>query len=245
MRNSSTAFQPKYFALAERLRQQIQAGQFGIGEQITSEPALCAEYKLSRGTVRQAIQLLVDQGYLVREQGRGTFAASPKERSEHFSLSSFADEMRRQHRQPSTKLLSNELCPANAEVAERLALQPDTPVFHIQRLRLADSQPAAVETRYLPEVLCPQLAAEDLENVSLHRLFVQKYQIPLVRMEHIVEIQPLSDSMASLLHLPFGAAAFHVDRLTFTTNEAGEKTPAVWFQAVYNQQNYHIQTNTL
>jgi len=96
MLTASTAFHPKYCALVEQLRQQIQSGHFANGEQITSEPSLCDLYSLSRGTVRQAIQLLVDQGLLVRKQGRGTFVASPTERSQHFSLSSFASELRRQ-----------------------------------------------------------------------------------------------------------------------------------------------------
>ena len=245
MLNNATAFLPKYITLAEQLRHQIQDGQFASGEQITSEPSLCEVYNLSRGTVRQAIQLLVDQGLLVRKQGLGTFVASPFEHSHHFSLSSFDDEMRRQHRQPSTKLLSKEIVAAGDTVSRRLAIEPNASVFQIKRLRLADGQPAAVETRYLAQSLCPQLAGEDLENVSLHWLFVQKYQIPLVRMEHVVEIQTVTEEAAALLQLSPDVVAFHVDRLTFTTGDSGEKVPAVWFQGVYCQENYHIQTNTL
>ena len=245
MINRSTAFLPKYFALAEELQRQVQAGQFAVGEQITSEPALCKAHNVSRGTVRQAIQLLVDQGLLVREQGRGTFVAPPIERSQHFSLSSFADEMRRQNRRPTTKLLKSRTIPADLVVAERLQVVLETPIFHIQRLRLADGQPVAVENRHLRQSLCPQLIKEDLENSSLHWLFVQKYQIPLVRMEHMVEIQPVPEEMAALLQVPPNANVFHVDRLTFTTNDAGKRVPAVWFQAVYSQEHYHIQTNTL
>ena len=245
MSTNAAAFLPKYFALAEMLRQQIRAGEFVAGQQITSEPVLCQTHNLSRGTVRQAIQLLVDEGMLVREQGRGTFVASPAGRSTHFSLSSFNDEMRRQHRQPSTALLVNDIVPAAAKVAERLHLVTNTPVFHIRRLRLADGLPVAVETRYLAESLCPDLADEDLANASLHWLFVEKFQIPLVRMEHVVEVQPLAADVAELLQLPAGSPTFHVDRLTFTTNPAGDRIPAVWFHAVYSQENYHIQTQTL
>lgn len=245
MHPSSNNFLPKYVTLAEQLRQQIAAGQFAVGDPITSEPALSAAHNLSRGTVRQAIQLLVDQGLLVREQGRGTFVAAAVERSKHFSLSSFADEMRRQNKRPSTRLLANEVIPAVAPVAEKLAIAPQTAVFHIKRLRLADGHPVAVETRYLAQSLCPQLATEPLETASLHWLFVQKYQIPLVRMEHLVEIEPVNAETAVLLNLAPGTSAFHIDRLTFTTNQAGEKIPAVWFQAVYSQETYHIQTETL
>lgn len=236
---------PKYHRLANVLRTQIEAGTLAPGAQMPSEPTLCAEHGLSRGTVRQAIGLLVDEGLLVREQGRGTFVAAPASRSQHFSLASFADEMRRQRRQPSTRLLVNEQRPAPPLIAERLALAPQTPVLHIQRLRLADGQPVAVESRYLAHMLCPQLANEDLERQSIHWLLVHKYAIPLVRMEHVVELRPLAHEVATLLRAPVDAAAFHVERLTFTTDEAGDKVPAVWFEAVYSQENYHLHTQTI
>ncbi len=181
----------------------------------------------------------------MRHQGRGTFVAQVTPRSQHFSLSSFADEMRRQHRRPRTVLLKNETLPANATTAARLQIAPQTPVLLIQRLRLADDQPVAIETRYLAQALCPDLQLEDLENNSLHWLLVQKYEIPLVRMEHVVEIETVSQDAATHLSLPADAKAFHIDRLTFTTTPAGEKIPAVWFQAVYTQDNYQIQTATL
>ncbi|MEM7117958.1 MAG: GntR family transcriptional regulator [Chloroflexota bacterium] len=236
---------PKYYQLAETLRHQILSGKRAPGEQMATEAALCAEHRVSRGTVRQAVRLLVDEGLLWREQGRGTFVAEPRDRSQHFSLSSFADEMRRQSRQPSTRLLVNEVVVASDEVAARLGVGEKTAVFYIKRLRLADGQPVAVETRYLAQSLCPQLADEDLERQSLHWLFVQKYQIPLVRMEHVVELREVGEETAVLLQAAPDAQAFHVDRLTFTENEAGERVAAVWFTAVYREDNYYIQTQTI
>jgi GntR family transcriptional regulator len=244
----STLPTPKYHQLAETFRQQIQSRELLPGDQIPSEPALCETYRLSRGTVRQALQGLVDDGLLRRDQGRGTFVAEPMGRSQHFSLSSFADEMRRQRRVPSTRLLTSQFGPASAEVAERLSIESGTPVFHIKRLRLADAQPVVIESRYLAKSLCPDLLGEDLEKASLHWLFLKKYNIPLVRMEHIVELKPLSGEAATLLQVPRQAEttdmAFHVDRLTFTTDSAGSPIPAVWFQAIYSESNYYIQTHT-
>ncbi len=236
---------PKYFELASRLRAQVEQGQLRPGEQIPSEPRLCETYGLSRGTVRQAIQLLENEGLLVREQGRGTFVARPAQTSHQFSLSSFDDEMRRQNRQPSTRLLTGEVIPCPPAAAARLALAEGTPVFHIRRLRLADREPAAVESRLLAQALCPHLAEEDLEIASLHWLFVQKYRIPLVRMEHVVEIQPVTPEEAARLEIEPATPAFQVDRLTFTTDHAGQKVPAVLFQAVYRQDQVAIQTHSL
>jgi GntR family transcriptional regulator len=235
---------PKYYKLAESLKKEINAGIFQPGDQLTPELELCQTYQMSRGTVRQAVQLLVDEGLLWREQGRGTFVRTPLARSQHFSLSSFNDEMVRQNRQPSTRVLVMEKMPASPTVANRLDLDPDTPVFHIQRLRLADGQPVALETRYLAQSLCPDLLNEDLNTQSLHGLFVNKYHIPLVRMEHVVEVRPLSAELAPLLKATPETSAFYVDRVTFTEKSGGGKMPAVWFQAIYREDNYYIQTQT-
>ncbi len=243
--SDSTAYLPKYFALAETLRQQIQNGDFAAGDQITSEPALCEQHSLSRGTVRQAIQVLVDEGVLVREQGRGTFVASPAGRSTHFSLSSFADDMRRQNRTPGTQLIESALWDAKPKAATKLQIAVGTQVFYVQRLRLADGKPVAIETRYLAKALCPALVEEDLANASLHWLLVEKYQVPLVKMEHVVEVLPVTAKVANHLQIAPDSNAFHIDRLTYTLDAAGNKIPAVWYQAVYTQDHYQIQTTTL
>lgn len=236
---------PKYFELAETLRQAVKNGRYPPTQRIPSENSLCQTHNLSRGTVRQAIQLLVSEGLLVTEQGKGTFVAPVLNSSEHFTLSSFDEMVRKQNRTPSTKLLLNETVPAPPQIAERLGVGVETAVFHIKRLRLANSKPVAVETRWLAQSLCPQLTDENLETVSLHWLFVHKYNIPLVRMEHVVELGAVDGETAVLLQTPQAATAFHVDRLTFTHNAAGDKIPAVLYQAVYVQQSYAIQTETL
>lgn len=239
---------PKYIELAQIIRQQIVSGSLTPGAQIPSEPDLCQRHRLSRGTVRQAIDLLAREGLLVREQGRGTFVASVTRKSQVFSLSSFDDVIRQQLRQPSTRLLVNEQIPCSPAVATRLAIPVDTPIYHIRRLRFADDQPVALETRYLAVSLCPQLGElsnHDLETASLHWLFVHQYQIPLVRLEHVVDLQPIQAEPAALLQTPPHTTAFHIDRLTFTRDSEGQTRPAVLFQAIYSQENYAIHTQTL
>ena len=235
---------PKYHRLAEDLRGRMASGELAPGDQIPSEPDLCATYALSRGTVRQALQLLTGEGLLVREHGRGTFVAPPPVHTQHFSLASFSEEMRRQQRQPSTQVLAADTRPAPADVAARLHLAVATPVFHIRRLRLADGVPVALETRYLAQALCPQLIDEDLARLSIHWLLVEKYRIPLVRLEHVVERLPIAAADAALLRVPPATPGFHIDRLSFTLDAHGDKVPAVWFQAVYNEASYYIQTHT-
>ncbi len=233
-------YTPKYIQLSELLRDRIERGELRSGDQIPTEDALSAKYRMSRGTVRQAIALLVNQGLIRREQGRGTFVNAPLAGPTFFTLTSFNDDMRRQDRQPNTRLLTAETVPASEEVARRLELNQGEPCIHIVRLRLADNQPVAQETRYMAYSLCPSLLEDDLEAESIHSLLIHKYHIPLIRTSHTIEAHILSPQEAQLLQVRPRTAAFFVDRLTYTTDEHGER-PAVWYQAIYRGDEYHFK----
>ncbi len=147
--------------------------------------------------------------------------------------------MRRQGRQPSTRLLTAETISAPPEIAGHLIIPAGAPLIHIARLRLADGHPVYYESRHLSQSLCPDLLNEDLESASIHRLIVHKYGIPLVRMTHTVEVGCLTESQAALLQTEPQTTAFYVDRLTYT-ERGGQKIPVVWYQAIYREDNYHI-----
>lgn len=232
---------PKYYRLATLLREQITDGTLQPQAQIPTEETLATTHNLSRGTVRQALRLLIDEGLLHREQGRGTFVAATIYHSHPFSIASFDDEMRRQNRTPSTHLLKFTTIPAPPPLAHRLEIQVETPIFVIERIRYADTLPVAHETRYLRESLCPALSTENLETQSIHWLLSTKYKIPLVRLVHTVELHNLSKPQAKLLSATAGTRAFTVDRLSFTTHPThpDQKTPAVLFQAIYHQDRHN------
>ncbi len=230
---------PKYFRLADWLRQQIRDGILQPGDQLPTEAALCERFGVSRGTVRQAIQLLVQEGLVQREQGRGTFVREPMRRA-FFTLTGFKEDMRRQGIQPETRLLIADVVPATSQVAERLAISEGTPVIHIERQHLAHGRPILYDKRLLAQALCPELLQDDLANASIHELLIEKYRIPLLRTVHIMEVHLLDEREAALLDAAVGTPAFFVDRLTYTTGPDGER-PAVWYQALYRGDAYHFR----
>ncbi len=227
---------PRYFQLKQILEKRIQSGEFQPNDQFPTDEALCELYGLSRGTVRRAVDLLVDEGRLRREQGRGTFVTSAPMSPVFFRLSSFDEEMHLRGRTPSTRLLHLKVIPASPQVAADLALPVDEPVIEIARLRLADGQPMAFETRYLAQRICPGLAYEDLENQSIHNLLIDKYNIPLIRARHIIEARVLNAHEAGLLQVPPGSAGFFVSRVTYTLNER----PVTLYAIVYRGDEYRF-----
>ena len=231
---------PKYYQVATYLRELITSGELKPADQMPTEESLVEAHSVSRGTVRKAIQLLIDEGLVETEQGRGSFVTSALRSSNYFSLVSFDEEMRRQQRRPSTRLLKLEVRKAGEKTAARLAIPPETIVYQIERLRMADDLPVAYESRILAKSLCPELEHEDLETQSLHWLLSKKYEIPLVKLVHTVERLPLTQLQADLLDAKKGEPAFVVDRLSYTTS-GKEKVPAVLFEAVYRADRYYVQ----
>jgi len=233
---------PKYFQIANSLHGQISSGAYKENDQLPNEDELSVQFQASRGTIREAIRLLIGEGLLRREQGRGTFVNS-LQHSSLFTLTSFNEEMMRQNRVPATRLIAADILPADEEIANKLEIPLGVHVIHITRLRMADGRPIAFETRYLEQAMCPTLLEENLTSDSIHFLLVNKFNIPLVKINHTVEIRNLSSGDAQLLQTNPGAQVFFVDRLSFTERN-GKRIPAVWFQAFYRQDMYYFRVNT-
>jgi len=230
---------PKYHRLAQWLRQQIQEGTLQPGDQLPTEAELCARFGVSRGTVRQAIQMLVQEGMVQREQGRGSFVREPRRRA-FFTLTGFREDMRRQGITPETRVLTAEVIPARPAHAQRLAISEGEPVIRIERVHLAQGSPILYDKRLLAQSLCPQLLFEDLASASIHELLIEKYRIPLLRTVHVMEVHLLDEAEAALLEAAPGTPAFFVDRLTYTIGPEDER-PAVWYQALYRGDAYHFR----
>jgi len=226
---------PKYIQLVAELRQAIDTGLWPPGSQIPTETDLADQYGFSRGTVRQALQLLTQKHLLSREQGRGTFVTAPSP-GVALSLSSFNEAMRGQGRVPSTQVLGMDIIPADVLLTRRLDLGLGTPVLRIERLRLADGAPVAHEIRWMAESLCPGLTQEDLAVNSIHELLIHKYHVPLTRMAHTITLGSDTGPSAELLQVDSSHPLFAVERLTYTTGNR----PAVLYHALFRSDQYHF-----
>jgi GntR family transcriptional regulator len=144
---------------------------------IPSERELMTTYGVSRATVRKAIDSLVVDGLLQRIHGRGTFVARPRLES-RLHLASFSQDMRRRGLIPSTRLLNVELDRPPAEVAAALELDDDALAWRLDRVRLADDQPIAIENGWYPKALLPGLDRHDLGG-SLYELFADVFDLTI------------------------------------------------------------------
>jgi DNA-binding GntR family transcriptional regulator len=157
---------PLYFQLAEQLEAAIRAGTLTPGSRLENEVQLADRCGLSRPTVRQAIQHLVDKGLLVRKRGVGTQVVQAHVRRP-IELTSLYDDLAADQRSPRTKVLELVTVPAGDDLAKDLGLPPGSDVIRLRRLRLSDSEPLALLTNHLPTGIV-DLTVERLEGHGLY-----------------------------------------------------------------------------
>lgn len=160
---------PLYFQVAEQLEHAIRDGALVAGDRIANEVALADELGLSRPTMRQALQTLVDKGLLVRKRGVGTQVVKSRVRRA-VELTSLHDDLVRAGQEPRTKVLKLQRVEANAITAGELQLEPGALIWHLERLRLVGGQPLALMCNMIPcDVL--DLEAVDLSAIGLYEHF--------------------------------------------------------------------------
>lgn len=160
---------PLYFQVAEQLQHAITDGLLVPGDRIANEIALADELGLSRPTMRQAIQTLVDKGLLVRKRGVGTQVVQSQIRRS-VELTSLNDDLVRAGENPLTRVLSLERVEADEPALRELQLHSGAAVWRLERLRLVGDQPLALMSNTLPADVV-DLQAVDLSTTGLYEHF--------------------------------------------------------------------------
>jgi GntR family transcriptional regulator len=213
----SSPHSPLYFRIQQGILEQIQAGRLQPGALLPSEAELAVQYQVSRITAKRALDELVRQGRAFRQQGRGTFVAQARIR-DISGFRSFSEDIRARGFTPASRVLDFRQVEPPAAVRERLHLPPGEPVFLLERLRLADNEPVAVETAYLPCRICPGLLGEDLANGSLYALLAEKYnRFPTWADAEIEACMPTREQVR-LLDLKAGMPVLVAHRITYAAD---------------------------
>lgn len=225
---------PLYYQLKELIREQIENGELKPNDRIPSERELSERYEISRMTARQAITELVNEGLLFREQGKGTFVAMPKISQGLLGLTSYTEDMQRRGLTPGTKLLSFQLMQPTRKIADRLKLSLDSRVIQMERLRLANDEPMALEISHVPVGLCPGLEQSEVEGQSLYRILETKYQIHLAYASETLEPAMPSTPEAELLSIAPTVPLLLIERITYTH----DGTPVEFVKSLYRGDRY-------
>jgi DNA-binding GntR family transcriptional regulator len=209
---------PLYFQIAESLKRAITEGKLRPGERLDNELELTQQLGVSRPTVRQAVQRLVDEGLVVRRRGLGTVVVTPRI-LRSVALTSLYDDLAATGRHPETTVLSATEVTADDHVAAVLALPIGAKVLMVERLRLADGSPLALMHNFLPAGLLHGDPIGALAKSGLYEL-LRGQGVHLQEGEQVIGARKASAHEAKLLDAPRGATVLTMTRTTF--DQAGK-----------------------
>ena len=207
---------PLYERVESVLADDIGDGTLPPETQLPSEDGLVERFKVSRTTVRKAIQNLVERGLVEVRRGKGTFVTQPKITQELTELTGFVEDMRALGRTPTARLLDKRIVAADEAVAHHLALTPGTLVVRLRRVRLVDGVAMSFDETYLPRELGERVAKNDLEAEPVFALLENKYDTPLVEAEYKLEAAAADAFAAQALQVPAGSPIFLIERTSYT-----------------------------
>lgn len=223
--------EPKYYAVKRHLLELI--SRLEPGSAVPTERVLTVELQTSRTTVRRALSELVGEGRLVRRQGSGTYVADPKI-SWPLQMTSFTEQASASGYTTGTRLLEATRTRADDEIADRLRVRPGAPTFFIERLRLVDDTPMAVETSHLSAARFPGLIGELRKKSSLYRVLWESYGVRPVEAEETIETASASPREAELLEVDTGAPILVLGRHSFES----DGTPIEYVRSWYRGDRY-------
>lgn len=198
---------PMHIQLKKILREKIDDGEYQPGDQIPSERELARLYGLNRMTVRHAITQLVKEGLLKRVQGKGTLVLQPRVTRDLIELKGFSQTMKDRGITPSSKVLSIDIIESTRKLRQIFQLEQPQPIVCINRLRLGNTEPIALEETYVPHHLLPDIERFDLKVFSLYDVYAY-HGIQLHTAYQTLTLTKLEQRIAKLLHLPPDSAVF-------------------------------------
>ena len=216
MKIDKTSVVPIYYQLKKLIQERISSGEYPVGMCLPSEREYCEEYGISRMTVRQAISDLVNEGLLWRERGKGTYVAQQKLEQGLQALTSFTEDMKQRNMRPGTRLIHMNTCPATGHVARQLGIEDGEIVYEIARLRLADDEPMAIETAYVPIGILPNLTEERVATGSLYEI-MREIGIEIAHATQTLEAVQAKVAEAIKLNIKNKASVLLIERTTYAS----------------------------
>ncbi len=224
---------PRHKQIADHLRKEIADKEFEPGDKLPSEKRLCDYFGVSRITVRQALKALENEGLIFKKQGLGAFVSDDTNAQQLVQLTDFSEDMRRAGFSSSSKLISFKKVDPEPEINPILEVPPNSPLIRIDRVRIGNGIPVAVDITWLPASYGQLLLDEDLRNKTLYQILEDTYSIPISAGRYKFTATKADAYIAKHLNVEEGSPVFEIDRCSRTT--AGKK---VYYQKRYNNPEY-------
>lgn len=208
---------PLYKTVENHLRERIEGGALVAGDLIPSEPQLAKQLRVSQGTVKKAIENLVNERLLYRHQGKGTYVSRidfDNSLFRFFAYGSGAGESVRIRKLTPTRRLKR----GPKKVCKRLGVDPGTELLNIERVGYIDDSPVLLEQSWWIADIVEGLEDEDLHIPDLlYALVEERFEVPIVRCAETLTAEAADGHLARQLSIDEGDPLLVLMRTTFTT----------------------------
>jgi GntR family transcriptional regulator len=219
---------PLHYQVRRFLLEAVERGELAPGQKLAPEREYAARFGISLAPVRQAILSLVEEGYLYRVRGSGTFVREAKVEEKIAILSSFTESMRAHGFEPDIRTVEQRIVDAPIRVRQALGTRQ---VVSLCRVAVVDGAPVAVLAAYLPLERVPGLVETTLGNGSLYSLLKTEYGIDVARAQSWIEVGRCRPTDAELLGVRPGTPTLFVEGITYDTEDRPVEFSRVMYRA--------------
>lgn len=205
-----------YLQLFEILKRKIESGEWSSGMQIPTEEQLCKMFNVSRATVRNAVLELVRQGYLVRQQGKGTFVSKNFVSEGLMMTAVFKKLLVEDESILNKEVLAKTVMMPVGGLNQELGIPENRHVIYIKVLWLIEKEASILQESFVPFNICPQLLEEDIETQSVIDLFEKKYSIKITKVHNYFELFFLNKELAQPLQIAEGSPVILITQKVFS-----------------------------
>jgi GntR family transcriptional regulator len=207
---------PQYQRIYETLRRRIQENEYPVGSYLPPEPELGKKLKVSRTTVRKAVEMLIRDGFLYVRRGVGTEVMDFKAIQPLQYVTSFSETLRDQGFEVSYKGVRVKTIVAPLKVAADLKLVPGAKVVKVHRLALANGKPIAIMTNYLVPEVAPDIEQKADRIKSLYAFLEKEYNVSIEAATDSISARAASAEEAGELRIAEGSPLLVVKRITYS-----------------------------
>ena len=210
---------PMYFKLQMILKNEIEGRKWRPGHAIPTERNLAQIYHVSLGTVKQALLNLVNEGYLNRVQGKGTFVLGSTFRSEPLRYYRLLQSFEDKEAELKVKLQNINEVACSTPVNRYLRIRQGQKLFEIKRLFFHAGKPLVYTVSYLPQKLFPDLdkwSASRFETIPLYLLLEQHYHLPTISNHELFATRLADGEAAQALCVNIGRELLTIRMISFT-----------------------------
>ncbi len=208
-----------YQQLTVILRSKIDSEEWAVGAQIPTEEDLCRVYEVSKATVRIAVAELVREGYVRRQQGKGTFVCKRVIPEGLSMTTSFKELMLDARVVYSTAVLAQTVMVLPDDLATKLQVSEDRHLIYIRRVRSVGEEPVLLQESFLPDELCHLLLEADLEKESLLEILENQCRVRITRVRDFIEVATLTPEEGRDLNLPADSPALRLEQFFYSGDE--------------------------